>query len=246
MRVQDLRKLSALGYTVREQLKTPGLETTRVQDQAGGELLLISPKLFGPTWPQVHQSLIQFGPVLKTLSALEKPKIIVSDSDEARQAIYCLSVDARKSRESEVFLEEVGFSRIRQNKTFDFRFLLLPSISVVAVIAIGLFFRSQQAPVENQAVQLIKPSCVVDLTEIEFQSWLAEATRLEGPVTAGDLIQLSRDAGDLEVRVDVVLGSAAKLSGIAVCLDGRNRLVSHRVDTSGSGTVLELPKGLDS
>ena len=40
--------------------------------------------------------------------------------------------------------------------------------------------------------------------------------------------------------MDSTIGSAAKVSGVAVCADGRELVINHRVDTSGMGAVLEL------
>ncbi len=46
--------------------------------------------------------------------------------------------------------------------------------------------------------------------------------------------------GEMTVLVESVIGSAAKVTGVAECSDGRERAINHRVDTSGSGAVLEL------
>lgn len=241
MRAQDQRKLSAMGFQAREQLKIAGLDTTRLFDSTHQELLLISPKATGPSWPQVFQALVDFGPSLRILSAGKEPVVFVLDSVAARQALAQLSRAAKDSRGSEVFLENLGFSNIEQKAKFDMKNLLLPAVSVAVVITVGFILSTEPAPVENQDVQSVNETCVIDLTENEFRSWLAKAVQTQAPLSVGVTIQQATEVGDLEIIVEAVLGSAARVSGAVTCPDGRDRLVNHRIDTSGSGTVLELP-----
>lgn len=241
MRAQDQRKLSAMGFQVREQLKFPGLETTRLQDPTHQELLLISPKASGPSWPQVYQALDDFGPTLRILSAGKEPVIIVLDSVAARRALAQLSRVAKDSRGSEVFLEDLGFSDIEQKAKFDIKNLLLPAVSVAVVITVGFILGKEPGQVENQDALSVNETCVIDLTENEFRSWLAKTVQTQAPLSVGVTIQKATELGTVEVLVEAVLGSAAKVSGGVTCPDGRDRLVNHRIDTSGSGTVLELP-----
>ena len=46
--------------------------------------------------------------------------------------------------------------------------------------------------------------------------------------------------GQLDIIVESIIGSAAKVTGVAVCSDGRQRAINHRIDTSGEGAVFEL------
>jgi hypothetical protein len=79
----------------------------------------------------------------------------------------------------------------------------------------------------------------VDSSQAEFDSWLASALTSEAVITY-QVLEIATDLGTLELRVDSTIGSAAKVSGVAVCDDGRELVINHRVDTSGTGTVLEL------
>jgi hypothetical protein len=51
---------------------------------------------------------------------------------------------------------------------------------------------------------------------------------------------MNTELGELTVLVESIIGSAAKVTGVAECSEGRERVINHRVDTSGSGVVLEL------
>jgi hypothetical protein len=83
-------------------------------------------------------------------------------------------------------------------------------------------------------------TCVVDLDPAEFENWLSETLDSEGALTGGLELQKQTEFGELSIVVENTIGSAAKVAGVAVCFDGRERLVNHRIDTSGEGAVFEL------
>ena len=73
-----------------------------------------------------------------------------------------------------------------------------------------------------------------------FDSWLADFLEKQTARSVGQEIQMNTGLGEMTVLVESVIGSAAKVTGVAECSDGRKRAINHRVDTSGSGAVLEL------
>ena len=79
----------------------------------------------------------------------------------------------------------------------------------------------------------------MDSSQAEFEAWLASSLASDS-LTANQSLEVATDFGRLELSVDSTIGSAAKVSGVAVCADGRELVINHRVDTSGMGAVLEL------
>jgi hypothetical protein len=88
----------------------------------------------------------------------------------------------------------------------------------------------------------ISQACIIDADDSDFQNWLLETLSTENSLDSGSEFQTTTDAGQLNIVIESTIGSAAKISGMAVCDDGRARAINHRVDTSGLGAVLELGK----
>jgi hypothetical protein len=74
----------------------------------------------------------------------------------------------------------------------------------------------------------------------EFENWLSQTLDSEESLSWGLELQKQTELGQLNIIVENTIGSAAKVTGVAVCSDGRERLVNHRIDTSGEGAVFEL------
>jgi hypothetical protein len=108
------------------------------------------------------------------------------------------------------------------------------------VVGIGIFWsNNQQQKVGVEAITAAE-SCIVDLNTAEFESWLIDSLSTQTELGLGKVIQTITPKGELNIVVESSIGSAAKVSGVAVCTDGRERVVNHRIDISGFGTVLEL------
>jgi hypothetical protein len=143
-----------------------------------------------------------------------------------------------------VHLDGVGFVELENKAKPELKLFALPLISIILVVVLGLFWSSSQQqsqqPNEGTEVITVADSCIVDANKSEFERWLGESLENQPALSVGQEIQMNTELGELTVLVESIIGSAAKVTGVAECSDGRKRAINHRVDTSGSGAVLEL------
>ena len=240
MRNLNSRKLSAAGYLVGEKLRVFGVEATSIKDQLGTKLLLISNVPHGPSWPQIHKALEQLDqePALVTLG--KQPAAIVQDSEQARQKVRSLAKNANSARSRQVFLEDVGFVELESRPKPNWRLFLFPLVSLLLVLTVGALGVPKEQPKGQDKILELVTACIVDSSRSEFNQWLSKSLESELSLIAGQEIDIEGEIADLKIVVDNVIGSAAKVSGSAKCSDGRVLKINHRVDTSGTGDVLEL------
>lgn len=244
MRPVVARKLTALGYSTGKKLKLPGVEAICVQDPLGQSMLLVSNVFYGPSWAQIYISVEHLSPTPSLITLGNTPAVLIADSTSNRELIGSLFERANASRSKQVHLDGVGFVELENKAKPEFKLLALPLISVILVVGLGIFWSSsrQQSQQQNEGVEVLAAadSCIVDGNRSEFDSWLGESLSNQPALSAGQEIQMNTELGELTVLVESIIGSAAKVSGVAECSDGRKRAINHRVDTSGSGAVLEL------
>lgn len=235
----DARKLTALGYQVGPKLKFAGLEVVCLESQLRQKLLYVTSRFWGPSWPQIHFCLSSISPEPRLLSLGKTPSLLLDDTPESRAFLESLSKTAKASRQREVHIDDIGFVELEGKPVRDLKQFVLPSISVVVVLFLSFIWGSaSSAPIEDSE-QETRTSCIVDSSQTEFELWLASSLASES-LTANQVLEIATDLGRLELSVDSTIGSAAKVSGIVVCDDGRELVINHRVDTSGTGAVLEL------
>ena len=234
MRAMDARKLNALGYQVGPKLKFADLEVVCLESQLG-QKLLVTGRFWGPSWPQIHFYLSSISPKPKLMTFRETPALLVDDAPVARAILESLSRTSKAFRESEVHIDDIGFVELEGKPVRDLKQFVLPAVSILAVLVLGLVWGLAPLEAKEQATE---SSCIVDSSQAEFDSWLASA--LADLAISKEVLEIATDLGRLELRVDSTIGSAAKVSGVAVCDDGRELVINHRVDTSGTGAVLEL------
>jgi len=235
-----IRKLMASGYDVGDNLKASGLEATCIENQLGTAMLLISNLPNGPSWPQIYKSLESLEPAPALVTTGKHPAVLVQDSRQARQVIGSLAKNANHARARNVFLEDVGFVELQSKSKTNFKILLLPIVSMVLVVVLGTLWSSLEQPISEKPVPVVTDDCIVDLSKSEFDRWLSSSLKSEAALIAGQEISINTGLGDLAIVVDKVIGSAAKVSGLVTCSDQRQLEINHRVDTSGTGDVLEL------
>ena len=240
MRALVSRKLTALGYSIGPRLKFIGVELTCLNDPKGLAMLLVSNVFYGPSWPQIHKALEHLVPAPTLMTHGNTPAVLIADSTTNRELIAKLFNVANASRVRQVHLEGVGFVELEANPKLDPKQLVLPLVSIVLVIGLGIFWGTTSKPAPGVEVSPASAACIVDLNRNEFESWLRETLRSEKRLDPGQEIQIVTAMGKLNIAVESTIGSAAKVSGVAICQDGRERLINHRVDTSGSGAVLDL------
>jgi hypothetical protein len=238
------RKLTALGYSTGKKLKLPGVEAICVQDPLGQSMLLVSNVFYGPSWVQIHKSVEHLIPTPNLITLGKPPAVLMADSTSNRELIRSLFETANTSRSKQVHLDGVGFVELENKAKPEFKLLALPLISIILVVGLGIFWSSsqKQSQQQNEGVEVLTAadSCIVDGNKSEFDRWLGESLSNQPALSAGQEIQMNTGLGELTVLVESIIGSAAKVSGVAECSDGRKRAINHRVDTSGSGAVLEL------
>jgi hypothetical protein len=143
-----------------------------------------------------------------------------------------------------VHLDGVGFVELENKAKPELKLFALPLISIILVVVLGLFWSSsqQQSQQPNGGAEVLTAAdpCIVDANKSEFERWLGESLENQPALSVGQEIQMNTELGELTVLVESIIGSAAKVTGVAECSDGRKRAINHRVDTSGSGAVLEL------
>jgi len=238
------RKLTALGYSPGKNLKLPGVEAICVQDPLGHSMLLVSNGFYGPSWAQIYKSVehLNPSPILTTIG--KTPAVLIADTASNRELIGSLFERANTSRSKQVHLEGVGFVELENKAKPELKLFFFPLISIILVVVLGLFWSSSQQqsqqPNEGTEVITVADSCIVDANKSEFESWLGESLENQLPLSVGQEIQINTELGELTVLVESIIGSAAKVTGVAECGDVRIRAINHRVDTSGSGAVLEL------
>jgi hypothetical protein len=235
-----IRKLMASGYDVGDNLKASGLEATCIENQLGTAMLLISNLPNGPSWPQIYKSLESLEPAPALVTTGKHPAVLVQDSRQARQVIGSLAKNANHARARNVFLEDVGFVELQSKSKTNFKILLLPIVSMVLVVVLGTLWSSLEQPSSEKPVRVVTDDCIVDLSKSEFDRWLSSFLKSEPALIAGQEFFINTELGDLAIVVDKVIGSAAKVSGLVTCSDQRQLEINHRVDTSGTGDVLEL------
>jgi hypothetical protein len=244
MRAVVARKLTALGYSTGKKLKLPGVEAICVQDPLGQSMLLVSNVFYGPSWAQIYKSVEHLIPTPNLITLGKTPAVLMADSTSNRELIRSLFETANTSRSKQVHLDGVGFVELETKAKPELKLFALPLISIFLVVGLGIFWSSsqQQSQQQNEEVEALTAvdSCIVDGNKSAFDRWLGESLSNQPALSAGQEIQMNTGLGELTVLVESIIGSAAKVSGVAECSDGRKRAINHRVDTSGSGAVLEL------
>jgi hypothetical protein len=244
MRAVVARKLTALGYSPGKNLKLPGVEAICVQEPIGHSMLLVSNVFYGPSWAQIYKSVEHLNPSPSLITLGKTPAVLIADSTSNRELIGSLFERANASRSKQVHLDGVGFVELENKAKPELKLFALPLISIILVVVLGLFWSSSQQqsqqPNEGTEVITVADSCIVDANKSEFERWLGESLENQPALSVGQEIQMNTELGELTVLVESIIGSAAKVTGVAECSDGRKRAINHRVDTSGSGAVLEL------
>jgi hypothetical protein len=240
MRATVARKLTALGYSTGKKLKLPGVEAICVQDPLGQSLLLVSNVFYGPSWAQIYKSVEHLIPTPSLITPGNTPAVLIADSASNRELVASIFERANASRSKQVHLDGIGFVELENKAKPELKFLALPLISIIFVVGIGIFWsNNQQQKVGVEAITAAE-SCIVDANKSEFERWLGESLENQQALSVGQEIQMNTGLGELSVLVESIIGSAAKVTGVAECSDGRKRAINHRADTSGSGAVLEL------
>ena len=240
MRAVVARKLTALGYSTAKKLKLAGVEAICVEDPLGQSMLLVSNVFYGPSWAQIYKSVEHLNPTPSIMTLGKTPAVLIADSASNRELIASLFERANASRSKQVHLDGIGFVELENKAKPELKFLALPLISIIFVVGIGIFWsNNQQQKVSVEAITATE-SCIVDANKSEFERWLGESLENQQALSVGQEIQMNTGIGELSVLVESIIGSAAKVTGVAECSDGRKRAINHRVDTSGSGAVLEL------
>ncbi|GEM_PF-2724537 len=238
------RKLTASGYSTGKKLKLAGVEAICVQEPIGHSMLLVSNVFYGPSWAQIYKSVEHLNPSPSLITLGKTPAVLIADTASNRELIGSLFERANTSRSKQVHLDGVGFVELENKAKPELKLFALPLISIILVVVLGLFWSSsqQQSQQLNEGTEVITvaDSCIVDANKSEFERWLGESLEKQPALSAGQEIQMNTGLGEMTVLVESVIGSAAKVSGVAECSDGRKRAINHRVDTSGSGVVLEL------
>ena len=238
------RKLTALGYSTGKNLKLPGVEAICVQNPNGLAMLLVSNVVYGPSWAQIYKSVEHLIPTPNLITLGNTPAVLIADSTSNRELIGSLFERANTSRSKQVHLDGVGFVELENKAKPELKLFALPLISIILVVGLGIFWSSsqQQSQEQNEGAEVLTAAdaCIVDANKSEFERWLGESLENQPALSVGQEIQMNTELGELTVLVDSIIGSAAKVTGVAECSDGRKRAINHRVDTSGSGAVLEL------
>ena len=238
------RKLTASGYSAGKKLKLPGVEAICVQDPNAIAMLHVSNVFYGPSWAQIYKSVEHLIPTPSLITLGNTPAVLIADSARNRELIGRLFEKANTSRSKQVHLDGVGFVELENKAKPEFKLLALPLISIILAVGLGIFWSSSQQqsqqPNEGAEVLTVTESCIVDANKSDFENWLGESLKNQPALIVGQEIQMNTGVGEMTVLVESVIGSAAKVTGVAECSDGRKRAINHRVDTSGSGAVLEL------
>jgi hypothetical protein len=240
MRALLSRKLSALGYSIGQKLKLRGVEATCLTNRQGDCLLLVSNVFYGPSWVQIFKSLEHLVPSPTLVTHGNTPAVLIADSPIARDLVGRLFEEAKVSRGKQVHLEGTGFVELESKPKPDLKRLALPLASIVFVVTFGIFWGNSQQKSQSVGVAPVADSCIVDLSPAEFENWLSQTLESEPALSGGLEVQKQTNLGQLNIVVENTIGSAAKVTGKAVCADGRERLVNHRIDSSGEGAVFEL------
>jgi hypothetical protein len=238
------RKLTALGYSTGKNLKLPGVEAICVQNPNGLAMLLVSNVVYGPSWAQIYKSVEHLSPSPSLITLGNTPAVLIADSTSNRELIGSLFERANASRSKQVHLDGVGFVELENKSKPELKLFALPLISIFLVVGLGIFWSisQQQSQEQNDGAEVLTAAdaCIVDANKSEFERWLGESLDNQPALSVGQEIQMNTELGELTVLVESIIGSAAKVTGVAECSDGRKRALNHRVDTSGSGAVLEL------
>jgi len=240
MRALASRKLSALGYSLGQNLKIRGVDATCLTNQRGDCLLLVSNVFYGPSWVQIFKSLEHLAPTPSLITFGNTPTVLVVDSSIARELLGRLLESSNFSRGKQVHLEGIGFVELETKPRPDLKPLALPLVSIVCVVSLGILWGNSQQTGQSVDVAPVANTCIVDLSPAEFENWLSKTLDSEETLSGGLDLQMQTNFGQLSVVVESTIGSAAKITGKAVCADGRERLVNHRIDTSGEGALIEL------
>ncbi len=234
------RKLTASGYSIGQKLNLRGVEATCLVDPRGESMLLISNVFYGPSWAQIHNCLEHLVPAPTLITLGSTPAVLISDSAKARELIASLFDSAIASRGKQVHLEGIGFVELDSKAKITVRHIALPLASIVCVVGLGTFWVNSQQTSQSAPAAIATNGCIVDSSRYEFERWLIESLSANTVLDLGQEIKKVTAMGQLHIVVESTIGSAAKVTGVALCDDGSKRTVNHRVDTSGSGAVLEL------
>jgi hypothetical protein len=235
-----LRKLTASGYSIGQKLRARGVEVICLKDPLGISMLLVSNVFYGPSWAQIHKALASLDSKLILLTLGTTPAVLIEDSACARERIEGLFNFTNSAVGRQVHLEGVGFVELETKVKPELKRFALPLVSIVCVVGLGIIWGSSAKPSQRLDLPPVSMMCIVDSTSSEFQGWIIDSLSGEGILSLGEEVQKSTASGAINIVVESTIGSAAKVRGSAVCDDGRKRTINHRVDTSGSGAILEL------
>jgi hypothetical protein len=195
---------------------------------------------YGPSWVQIHSCLEHLVPTPTLITLGNTPSVLIADSSIAKELLEGLFESSNSSRGRQVHLEGTGFVELESKPRPNVKLLALPLASIVFVVTLGIFWGSSQQESQSVEVAPLVGTCIVDLSPAEFENWLSQTLDSEESLSWGLELQKQTELGQLNIIVENTIGSAAKVTGVAVCSDGRERLVNHRIDTSGEGAVFEL------
>lgn len=240
MRAGLKRKLAAYGYQLGRRLSFPNLEALCIEDRSGKASIYVSNSLLGPAWPQIYKTLEQERLTPELISFPKNPAVLVLDSDESRRLLGAMAKSIRTMRKKEVHLEGVGFVNLETKSKPEIRRVILPLLATICIVTLGSIWNGIETPGAIVEQEKIVAGCIVDSSQDEFQSWLTSALQTQVGIKPGQQIQISTGLGELNVDIESTIGSAAKITGSALCSDGRELVINHRVDTSGAGAVMGL------
>jgi hypothetical protein len=240
-----LRKLSALGYQYKSELRLAGLKIHEVLDPvAAGQFLIVQP-LVGINWPSVF-FLLQANGIEATVSKIDQMIVlVVAGSPLAREVLSGLNAQSKKGKQNQVHIFDVGFIESETKSKFDFRSVLFPCLSALVVIFLAIFWPNESSVSPEIILEETPISCALDLNQKQIDSIFLENIISNKQLATGATLIVESALGVINLSIQESIGSAVSVLASIACTDGRVGDYVFRADVSGSGSIIQLGQKLN-
>jgi len=239
---QLVRKLSALGYEYRGEIKVAGFGCLKLADGSGKQLLAVLENPFGLSWPAIHSEFRVLGLEVAVLQIDGTVVLVLEASRKAINELEGLAGQIKTKASRQLYISGVGFVATEQKQKLNPKSLILPLTALLSTLLMVVIWpKGESLPLSTENEK--SASCALDLSPKGQSSWILE--KLNSDSKTGDVLSHSSELGQLELQIVQALGTAISATGTISCSDGRKQAISFRADLSGKGFLIPLGQKLD-
>lgn len=242
MKPADKRTLNALGYSIMERLKFPGLRVYAGSWSRSRPVLLVGGSRFGITWASVAH-LLSENQFNFEIPPVGQVWLVVEDNYRVRKFLETVQDLSVLSARTQVHITQVGFLDSAIKPKFEWRALAAPLTILIFLGGVWAWSTHEPIDAQKQVEKESVISCALDLDQSSLADWLL--SELQNVQLKQGQTTLKTEQGNLDLTITNQIGSTQSVAGHLVCLDGRNKTLQFRIDKSNSGSLIFLTDLLD-